>query len=224
MGLSGGKESRYGLFRFVGKNVFAEEYEAVSDGRRKSWLGKGEAAGIVMGGDLRIRKAVEADLDGVGKLYEDVCDYLDAHGNYPGWKKGIYPVRRDAERGMMANALYVARIGERTVGTVILTHEPEDGYGNGKWLTEDDYRRIYVVHTLAVHPDFLKCGIGTELLVFAERVAREEQCVSIRLDVVKDNIPAERLYQKCGYQLIGTVSLGNEAYGIPWYNLYEKLL
>ena len=68
----------------------------------------------MMGGDLRIRKAVEADLDGVGKLYEDVCDYLDAHGNYPGWKKGIYPVRRDAERGMMANALYVARIGERT--------------------------------------------------------------------------------------------------------------
>ncbi len=178
----------------------------------------------MMGGDLRIRKAVEADLDGVGKLYEDVCDYLDAHGNYPGWKKGIYPVRRDAERGMMANALYVARIGERTVGTVILTHEPEDGYGNGKWLTEDDYRRIYVVHTLAVHPDFLKCGIGTELLVFAERVAREEQCVSIRLDVVKDNIPAERLYQKCGYQWAGTVSLGYEAYGLPWYQLYEKLL
>lgn len=178
----------------------------------------------MMGGDLRIRKAVEADLDGVGKLYEDVCDYLDAHGNYPGWKKGIYPVRRDAERGMMANALYVARIGERTVGTVILTHEPEDGYGNGKWLTEDDYRRIYVVHTLAVHPDFLKCGIGTELLVFAERVAREEQCVSIRLDVVKDNIPAERLYQKCGYQWAGTVSLSYEAYGLPWYQLYEKLL
>ncbi len=178
----------------------------------------------MMGGDLRIRKAVEADLDGVGKLYEDVCDYLDAHGNYPGWKKGIYPVRRDAERGMMANALYVARIGERTVGTVILTHEPEDGYGNGKWLTEDDYRRIYVVHTLAVHPDFLKCGIGTELLVFAERVAREEQCVSIRLDVVKDNIPAERLYQKCGYQWAGTVSLGYEAYRLPWYQLYEKLL
>ncbi len=178
----------------------------------------------MMGGDLRIRKAVEADLDGVGKLYEDVCDYLDAHGNYPGWKKGIYPVRRDAERGMMANALYVARIGEKTVGTVTLTHEPEDGYGNGKWLTEDDYRRIYVVHTLAVHPDFLKCGIGTELLVFAERVAREEQCVSIRLDVVKDNIPAERLYQKCGYQWAGTVSLGYEAYGLPWYQLYEKLL
>lgn len=110
------------------------------------------------------------------------------------------------------------------VGTVILNHEPEEGYRNGKWLTEDDYRHIHVVHTLAVHPDFLKYGIATELLVFAEQVAREEQCISIRLDVVKGNIPADQLYQKCGYQLIGTVSLGYEEYGRPWYNLYEKIL
>ena len=60
--------------------------------------------------------------------------------------------------------------------------------------------------------------------MFAERVSREERCVSIRLDVVKDNIPAERLYQKCGYQLAGTVSLGYEAYGLPWFHLYEKIL
>lgn len=60
--------------------------------------------------------------------------------------------------------------------------------------------------------------------MFAEQVAREEQCISIRLDVAKENIPAERLYQKCGYQPAGTVSLGYEAYGIPWFDLYEKLL
>ena len=60
--------------------------------------------------------------------------------------------------------------------------------------------------------------------MFAEQVAREEQCISIRLDVVKENIPAEQLYQKCGYQPAGTVSLGYEADGIPWFNLYEKLL
>lgn len=177
-----------------------------------------------MGQEIRIRKAVEKDLDCIANLYEDVCDYLETHKNYPGWKKDIYPLRGNAEKGLAANALYVARIGGKTVGTVILSHEPEDGYRNGKWLTADDYRHIYVVHTLAVHPDFLKCGIATELLAFAERMAREEQCISIRLDVVKDNVPAESLYQKCGYRLIGTVSLGYEAYGIPWFHLYEKLL
>lgn len=121
-------------------------------------------------------------------------------------------------------ALYVARVGEKTAGTFILKHEPEERYKNRKWLTENDYRYIYVIYTLAVHPDFLKCGVGTEILRFAEHTARKERCVSIRLDVVKGNIPAERLYQKCGYQLTGTVSLGYEAYGLFWYHLYEKVL
>lgn len=174
--------------------------------------------------DMQIRKASEADLDCIEKLYEDICGYLETHKNYPGWKKGIYPIRCDAEKGLMENALYVARAGKRIVGTIMLKHEPEEGYKNGRWLTEDDYEHIYVVYTLAVHPDYLKCGIGTELLMFAEREAQKEQCVSIRLDVVKGNIPAERLYQKCGYQFAGTVSLGYEAYGLPWYNLYEKII
>ncbi len=173
---------------------------------------------------ISIRKAVETDIDCIGKLYEDICDHLEKHNNYSGWKKGIYPVRADAEKGLMENALYAAWAGEKIAGTVILNHEPEEGYKNGKWLTEDDYRYIYVIHTLAVHPEFLKCGIGTKLLMFAEQKARKEGCVSIRLDVVKGNIPAEQLYQKCGYQLMGTVSLGYEAYGLPWYHLYEKVL
>ena len=60
--------------------------------------------------------------------------------------------------------------------------------------------------------------------MFAEQMARKEGCVSIRLDVVKENIPAEKLYQGCGFEFIGTVSLGYEEYGIPWHHLYEKVL
>lgn len=171
-----------------------------------------------------ITEAIQADIDSIEKLYEDICDYLELHKNYPKWKKGIYPVRSDAENALRKKALYVARIKEKIVGTFILEHEPEEGYKNGKWLTEDDYRYIYVIYTLAVHPDFLKCGVGKSLVMFAEQIARKEGCVSIRLDVVKENIPAEKLYQRCGFQFIGTVSLGYEEYGIPWHHLYEKVL
>lgn len=55
--------------------------------------------------EIQIRKAVEADLDCIGKLYEDICDYLETHRNYPGWRKGIYPVRSDAEEGLMEKVL-----------------------------------------------------------------------------------------------------------------------
>ena len=58
--------------------------------------------------DIQVRKAVEDDLDHIEKLYEDVCDHLESHKNYPGWRKGIYPTRFDAKKGLTENALYVA--------------------------------------------------------------------------------------------------------------------
>ena len=91
-------------------------------------------------------------------------------------------------------------------------------------VAKNNYEKIYVIYTLAVHPDFWRLGIGKKLLDFAEEIARKEGCVSLRLDVVKGNIPAESLYKKCGYKYVGTTSLGYEEYGLPWYNLYEKVL
>lgn len=173
---------------------------------------------------MKIRKAVESDIDQVETLYDKLCDYLVDHGNYPGWKKGIYPSRKDAERGWCENVLFVVEKEDKIVATFVLRHEPEDGYKNVKWLTPDDYSKIYVLYTLAVDPNHLMSGIGTEILKFIESLAKSEGCISLRLDVVKGNLPAELLYQKNGFQFIDTVSLGYEEYGLPWYNLYEKIL
>lgn len=173
---------------------------------------------------MECKKADSTDVEEISKLYDDVCGYLSEHENYPGWKKGIYPTGEDADAGIKESSLYVAKDHNRIVGTMILRHKPEEGYKNVKWLTDDNYEKIYVVYTLAVHPDFFGMGIGEKLLGFAEELAKKEGCVSLRLDVVKGNIPAENLYKKCGYQYMGTTSLGYEAYGLPWYNLYEKVL
>lgn len=173
---------------------------------------------------MEIRKADMTDIEEIGKLYDDVCDYLCAYENYPGWRKGIYPTKDDAKDGIKESSLYVAKKDNRIVGTFILRHKPEEGYKNVEWFAESNYEKIYVIYTLAVHPDFSRAGIGKQLLEFAEELARKEECISLRLDVVKDNIPAENLYKKCGYKYVGTTSLGYEEFGLPWYNLYEKVL
>lgn len=173
---------------------------------------------------MEIRKAVPSDLEQIEFLYNNLCDYLEMNQNYPGWKKGVYPVREDAENGLREECLFVVQKKNMIIGTFMLRHKPEDGYKNAVWLTENDYSRIYVVYTLAVHPNYLQHGVGMQILKYVDNFARKEHCISIRLDVVKGNIPAERLYQKNGYKLINTVSLGYEEYGLPWYNLYEKVL
>ena len=173
---------------------------------------------------ITVEKAALSHLEEIGRLYDTLCDQLRSGRNYPGWQKGVYPTAADAERGIREGALYIAKAEGEIAGTVILRHTPEEGYQTVRWLSESDYGRIYVLYTLAVHPRWQRRGVGERLLRFAEEKARAEGCLSLRLDVARGNEPAERLYRRCGFQYVGAASLGYEAYGLPWFELYEKML
>ena len=69
-----------------------------------------------------------ADIDELERLYDELNDHLSATINYPGWIKGIYPVRENAAAGVDDNSLFVARCDGRIAGSVILDHQPEKAY------------------------------------------------------------------------------------------------
>lgn len=54
---------------------------------------------------------------------------------------------------------------------------------------------VIVIHILAVHPDYLGCGVGKAVLEYAENFGRRP----IRLDTYEKNAPAVRLYEKCNF-------------------------
>ncbi|MBS5933326.1 MAG: GNAT family N-acetyltransferase [Clostridiales bacterium] len=166
----------------------------------------------------------EKDIDELEKLYDDLNDYLAAGINYPGWLKGVYPIREDAVKGIEEGYLYVARYNDEIVGSIILNHEPEDAYNQANWEIEADYSDIVVIHTFAVHPKFMKNGIGQKLMEFATSHSKEIKAKAIRLDVFEKNVPAIKLYEKHGYRYIDTVDLGYGEYGLDWFKLYEKVL
>lgn len=172
---------------------------------------------------INIRPAATSDIPRVVALYEAVCDQLAAGKNYPHWEKGTYPTLATAETALSEDALFVAMDGEEMVGTVVLNHHPEPGYEQANWQSPSDYGRIIVVHTLAVHPGHRGAGIAEALMDFAVDHARATGMVAVRLDVVWENTPAIRLYEKCGYTYAGTVDLGYGEHGIPWFRLYEFL-
>lgn len=62
------------------------------------------------------------------------------------------------------------------------------------------------------------------MLKFACDKAAEDGVESLRLDVYSENMPAIRLYEKNGFEYVGTVDLGLGEYGLKWFRLYEKLL
>lgn len=176
--------------------------------------------------NLTIRPGTEQDVAELELLYNTLNDHLAATTNYPGWKKGIYPTRETAETGIMEGCLYVAvaDAGNKIVGSMILRHEPEPAYLPIKWQRELDYSEVFVIYTFVVHPDHSGEGIGQALLAFASSLGCQTNMKSLRLDVNTNNLPAIRLYEKCGFQYIATVDLGLSEYNLPWFKLYEKLL
>jgi len=170
---------------------------------------------------MTIEKATCADLDCLERLYEELNDYLAAHVNYPGWQKGWYPVRWCAEEGIAENTLYVSRLDGRIAGTMILNQKRDPAYGQVTWAVTPP---VLVVHTLAVHPDFLGQGIGRTLMEFAIDCAKQQGLPAIHLDTYEKNIPAQRLYERLGFQFRGKVDLGFAELGREWYDAYELVL
>lgn len=171
-----------------------------------------------------IESGTTADIDELEKLYDDLNDYLSATTNYPGWIKGIYPIRENAVAGIENNTLFVVRHDGKIAGSIILDHHPDEAYNNVRWKIDADYNHIFVIRTFVVHPSFLKMGIGRALMDYSFELAQQSGIKSIRLDVYENNLPAISLYEKCGFEYIDTVDLGFGNYGLDWFKLYEKLV
>ncbi|ABX41332.1 GNAT family N-acetyltransferase [Lachnoclostridium phytofermentans] len=174
--------------------------------------------------DLRFEKGTLQDVDELERLYDDLNDFLACHTNYPGWKKNIYPNRDTAVEGIEEGNLFVARTEGKIVGTVILRHRPESAYALVNWHTDLDYSEIFVIYTLAVHPEYLNKHVGKQIMDFVITYAEQMQMKALRLDVYQKNIPAIRLYESCDFQYIDTVDLGLSEYGLDLFKLYQRIL
>jgi ribosomal protein S18 acetylase RimI-like enzyme len=75
------------------------------------------------------------------------------------------------------------------------------------------YNDEYYISNLGVHPSAQGQGIGSDLLKFAEGLARRENLTKCALIVGSYNPNACRLYQRLGYQIVETVQDDSPALG-----------
>lgn len=92
--------------------------------------------------NIEIRLGTRVDVERLVQLYDDLNDHLAATTNYPGWKKGVYPVREDAMDGIKDGVLYVATDKDEIVGSLILRHESEEAYQTAPWQVQRSAFRI----------------------------------------------------------------------------------
>jgi ribosomal protein S18 acetylase RimI-like enzyme len=76
------------------------------------------------------------------------------------------------------------------------------GYVTLLFNTGTSLARLY---SLAVDPDARHLGIGSALTAAAEQSALDHECITLRLEVRKDNSDSIRLYKKLGYKEFGVL-------------------
>jgi GNAT superfamily N-acetyltransferase len=174
--------------------------------------------------DIVIELGQESDIDELERLYNDLNDYLEQGINYPGWKKGVYPVRQNAVDGVNDKNLFVAKHNGKIIGSLILSHESVQEFDKDRREYGIGSLDAVVIYTFVIHSDYMRCGAGTALITYAVEYSRKLGVKLIRLDVYEGNMPAIRLYEKSGFKFIGTVDLGLGKFGLDWFKLFEKEL
>lgn len=168
-----------------------------------------------------VKVSSESEITAVGEFYDRAVKYLDEHINYPKWTYKVYPSEDSVREKALAGSQFMFGRNGQVVGAFVLNDDPQGVYENVMWNKPLERGEYMVCHTLAAEPNMQGKGIGKQMVSFCIKYAMEHGYKAIRLDVVPDNIPARRLYEKCGFQYAGDVDLERGIAEIPLFSMYE---
>jgi ribosomal protein S18 acetylase RimI-like enzyme len=149
---------------------------------------------------LIYRHAVPNDLEKITELVRIAVIQMDWQGINQ-WDE-IYPAGEDFKRDIAKNHLYVGQIDDEIAVVFCLSQEYDKEYENGMWKKPE--KPFYVLHRLCVDPRVQNKGAARQTIKYIENIVAQNGGQAVRLDVFSQNPYAVRLYQRCGYQKVGT--------------------
>lgn len=152
--------------------------------------------------NLKIRKAVPEDLEGVAKIYEKIHLAEEKGEAQIGWERGVYPEKATAQEALARNDLFVEELDGNIVGTAILNQAQVDIYEKANWRYDVPAEQVMVMHTLVVDPDIKGKGLGRAFAEFYEKYAVQQGCHYLRIDTNEKNTNARKFYKKLQYEEI----------------------
>ena len=170
---------------------------------------------------MKIIKAKPEDYPKTRLFYHSVIDVIQGQKYLPGWRKDIYPDPDDIKQEIAEGCLYYGLVDGEMAAAMVVNQKCHEEYQNAKWKIDAAPDEFMVIHILAVHPRFGRQGLAKELVRFALDLARNAGMKAMRLDVLKGNLPAEKLYPGLGFEYIETRPMFYEDVGVMEFELFE---
>ncbi|MGB5236651.1 MAG: GNAT family N-acetyltransferase [Flavobacteriaceae bacterium] len=131
-----------------------------------------------------------------------------------------YPSEQAFVRDISRDELYAFEIDGKVIGVIAVTTLIDEEYVSVQWLTQTG-NNLYI-HRLAVHPRLQGRGYAQQLMSFAEELAIDNNCESIRLDTFSKNFRNQRFYEQRGYVKLGDIFFPKQS-EYP-FHCYELIL
>ena len=174
--------------------------------------------------EITVRKAEEKDIKELGTMYDLIIDQQEICSTSPKWTKGVYPTEATIGEEVRKGEVLVALEGDRIVGAVIRNHVKAPGYEKAPWKIDPADNEVFFIHTLGIHPDYQKRGVGRKLVAAVEDDGRACGMKAVRLDVILQNTPSKALFMASGYNYLGTFTLIYDSVEPQPFMLFEKIL
>ncbi|HIX25334.1 MAG TPA: GNAT family N-acetyltransferase [Candidatus Lachnoclostridium avicola] len=168
-----------------------------------------------------VRRACPEEFERVMEFYDRLTDEMEGAQYHPGWEKGVYPDPEFIRESMEEGELFVLEKDGGIAGAMVINHQGTDGYEQAAWKVSAAPEETAVLHALGVLPAYQGQGLAKRLVRAAGRIAVENGCRAVRLDVLEGNLPAKKLYESVGFQYIERMELFYEDTGLAGFWLYE---
>ena len=171
-----------------------------------------------------IRKAIPAEYHAVRDFYYNLIDQMQDAEYHPAWQKGVYPSDEYLQASIEQGELFIGLADGQIAGAMIVNRAANEGYQTVSWPSGAAEDEVMLIHALGVLPSFSGRGYAKKLVAHALEYARESSAKAVRLDVLRGNIPAERLYPSAGFTHVDTIRMFYADTGWTEFLMYEYTL
>lgn len=176
--------------------------------------------------NLRFACLMPEHFDAVCAFYDEVIAQNTGSKYDVLWRRDLHPSDAAIASALEAGELYGGWMGDRLAVAGIFNQDFAEGYDAFPWRIPAEAGPILCLHLFATHPDFFRQGLAKRYLEQAMTLFREQGIAGVRLDVFATNVPARKLYESAGFELIeeGYLAYEDQEVSHLLFGMYELSL
>lgn len=167
-------------------------------------------------------QASSSDFAEICDFYKMICDKQADDEYGADWHYGIYPSEEDLKKSLEKSEIHVCKIDGKIVSAVVLEESADLMYHDVDWKIQCPDDEVLTIHLFTVHPGYRGRQISGKMMEYMFEYGKKNGFKSVQLDVLKGNVPAEKLYVKNGFDFVEEREVWYEDTGDLIAHLYEK--